>query len=142
MIFTCLRLVFVVVVGWVGGGPAGCARRAVRLIYAGLVPQDHGSSWGGRCLGSSVASPARGGLLIGGSRFPARCRAATDPADGIRAMSGCGHSIRVIAQANPASSRAAATAMIVRRLARFSSRLQVRYSRCWADHAIAIASPG
>jgi hypothetical protein len=36
MIFTCLRLVFVVVVGWVGGGPAGCARRAVRLIYAGL----------------------------------------------------------------------------------------------------------
>jgi hypothetical protein len=25
----------VVVVGWVGGGPAGCARRAVRLIYAG-----------------------------------------------------------------------------------------------------------
>jgi hypothetical protein len=34
------------VVGWVGGGPACCARRAVRLIYAGWEPQDHGSSWG------------------------------------------------------------------------------------------------
>ncbi len=33
--FHVLCLVFVVVVGWVGGGPAGCARRAVRLIYAG-----------------------------------------------------------------------------------------------------------
>ena len=34
-------------VGWVGGGPGCCARRAVSLICAGLgVPQDHGSSWG------------------------------------------------------------------------------------------------
>ena len=46
--FSHLRLVSRgVVVGWVGGGPAGCARRAVRLICAGLgMPQDHGSSWG------------------------------------------------------------------------------------------------
>jgi hypothetical protein len=46
--FSHLRLVSRgVVVGWVGGGPAGCARRAVRLIYADLgMPQDHGSSWG------------------------------------------------------------------------------------------------
>jgi hypothetical protein len=52
------------------------------------------------------------------------------------------HSIWVIAQQNPASSRAAATAMIVRRLARRSSLVQVRCSRCWADQAIAIASGG
>ena len=44
--FSHFALVVGVVVGWVGGGPAGCARRAVRLIYAGLGPQDHGSSWG------------------------------------------------------------------------------------------------
>jgi hypothetical protein len=42
------------------------------------------------------------------------------------------YSIRVIAQQKPASSRAAATAMIVRRLARASTRFQVRCRRCWA----------
>jgi hypothetical protein len=52
------------------------------------------------------------------------------------------YSIWVIAQANPASSRAAATAMIVRRFARASSLVQVRCSRRWADPAIAIASGG
>ena len=48
----------------------------------------------------------------------------------------------VIAHAKPASSRAAATAMIVRRLARASRRVQVRCSRRCADQAIAIASRG
>jgi hypothetical protein len=53
-----------------------------------------------------------------------------------------GHSMRQIAQQNPASSRAAATAMIVRRLARCSSRVQVRCRRRWALQPIVIASVG
>jgi hypothetical protein len=48
----------------------------------------------------------------------------------------------VIAQQKPASSRAAATAMIVRRFARCSSRVQVRCRRRCALHATAIASGG
>jgi hypothetical protein len=64
MIFTCLRLVFVVVVGWVGGGPAGCARRAVRLIFAGchrrtMFRRGEPLSKIGR------GQPLWGGLLIG-----------------------------------------------------------------------------
>ncbi len=72
-----------------------------------------------------------GGLLIGASRVPRACRAATDPADGMSVVGLVGrHSIWVvIAQQNPASSRAAATAMIVRRLLRASRRVQVRCNR-------------
>jgi hypothetical protein len=70
------------VVGWVGGGPACCARRAVRLIYAGLgcrrtmVRREEPLSKVER------GRPSWGGLLIGVSRVPRACRAATDPADG------------------------------------------------------------
>ena len=41
-------------VGWVGGGSVCCARRAVRLIFAGW---DRGTMFvvGSRCLGSGVA---------------------------------------------------------------------------------------
>ena len=70
-------------------------------------------------------------MLIAQSRVPRACRAATDPADGMLVVSCVGHSIWVIAQQNPASSRAAATAMIVRRLARASRRVQVRCRRRW-----------
>jgi hypothetical protein len=80
-----------------------------------------------------------GGLLKAVSRVPRACRAATGPADGIGDVGRRVHSVWVIAQQNPASSRAAATAMIVRRFARASSRVQVRCSRCWADQAIATA---
>ncbi len=52
------------------------------------------------------------------------------------------HSICVIAQTKPASSRAAATATTVRRLARASSLAQVRWRRCWADQEIATALAG
>ena len=41
---------------------------------------------GSRCLGSGVACPGWGGLLIAVSRVPRACRAATDPADGMSAM--------------------------------------------------------
>jgi len=53
-----------------------------------------------------------------------------------------GYSIWVIAQQNPASSRAAATAIKVRRLARASSRAQVRFSRSCAFQATATAAWG
>jgi hypothetical protein len=58
------------VVGWVGGGPAGCARRAVRLIFAG---------WDRRTMvrrGEPLSSIGRGqpfgggGLLKRFSRVP------------------------------------------------------------------------
>ncbi len=57
------------VVGWVGGGPAGCARRAVRLIYAGwhrrtMVRRGEPLSKIGR------GQPGWGGLLIVSSRVP------------------------------------------------------------------------
>jgi len=82
-------------------------------------------------------------LLIVVSRVPRACRAATDPADGMLLVSCLGvHSVWVIAHTNPASSRAAATAMIVRRFPRASRRVQVRCSRLCAVHAIAIASWG
>jgi len=76
------------VVGWVGGGPAGCARRAVRLIYAG---------WDRRTMvrrGVPLSSIGRGqpfgwaGCSSVFRGFPARCRAATDPADGMALLSG------------------------------------------------------
>jgi hypothetical protein len=53
-----------VVVGWVGGGPACCARRAVRLICAALVvPQDDGSTWGAAVWDRALQAPGTGGLL-------------------------------------------------------------------------------
>ena len=81
-------------------------------------------------------------MLIAVSRVPRACRAATDPADGMRDDCRCCHSIWVIAQMNPASSRAAATAMIVRRFPRFSRRVQVRCSRFCAVQEIATAAWG
>ena len=71
--------------------------------------------------------------------FPARCRAATGPADG---MSAGGYSIWVIDQQKPASSRAAATAIRVRRLPLASRRAQVRCRRRWALQATATAWAG
>ena len=58
-----------------------CATR-VRLIFAGW---DRRTMFvvGSRCLGSGVAGPGGGGLLIAESRVPRACRAATDPADGL-----------------------------------------------------------
>src|SRR5450755_1185782 len=138
-----LRSVWVGVVGWVGGGPAGCARRAVRLIYAG---------WDRRTMvrrGEPLSRIERGrpplvggGLLIGQSRVPRALPGRHRPSRRDEVVGRAVHSIWVIAQANPASSRAAATAMMVRRLARFSRRVQVRCSRRWADQATAIASGG
>jgi hypothetical protein len=63
---------------------------AVRLLCAtrgqadmrGLGPQDHVRRGEPLSLGSGVAGPGRGGLLIAVSRVPRACRAATDPADG------------------------------------------------------------
>jgi len=76
--------------------------------------------------------------------FVRACRAATDPADGLNVgIEGVrAHSVCVIAQQKPASSRAAATAMIVRRFARASKRVQTRCRRRCADQAIATAAAG
>ena len=79
---------------WLGRGcgrlggwrSAGCARRAVRLIYAG---------WDRRTMvrrGEPLSRIERGQragrwLLIAPSRIPRACRAATDPADGIGTVS-------------------------------------------------------
>ena len=131
--------------GWAGivsvEGAAGLAgaRRAVRLICADP---------GGRRTGFRRESPLsriergrRGRLLIAQSRMLSRVVGRI----GSRRLLGrrgarAGVSRRVaIAQQKPASSRATATATIVRRLPRWlSRRRQVRCRRCWAFQEIAI----
>jgi hypothetical protein len=67
--------------------------------------------------------PVGGGLLIAESRVPRALQGRHRPSRR-RVGSWSVHWVRVIAQQKPASSRAAATAMIVRRLARASRRVQ------------------
>ena len=91
---------------------------------------------------SSVAGPG-GGLLIVSSRVPRALPGRHRPSRQDRLLSGLSvHSIWVIAQQNPLSSRAAATAIRLRRLPLASRRVQVRCSRRCADHATATASGG
>ena len=98
---------------------------------------------GSRCLGSGVAGPVWLGQVAhsyfaGSPRVPGRHR----PSRRMLWVGFGGYSIWQIAQQNPASSRATATAVRVRRLLRCSNRVQVRYRRRCADQAIAIASGG
>jgi hypothetical protein len=127
--------------GRLGGWRSGllCATR-VMLIYA-----DPGGRRTMVRRGEPLSRIERGqpGLVAHSAfadspRVPGRHRPSRRDEDVI----GVGYSIWVIAQQNPASSRAAATAMIVRRFARCSRRAQTRCSRRCADHAIAIASGG
>jgi hypothetical protein len=130
--------------GRLGGWRSGCcARRVVRLIYAGsggrrtMVRR-------GEPLSYERAWPAWAGCSKHHRGFPARAGPPpTQPTGwGCWECWSAAHSIWVIAQQKPASSRATATLMIVRRLVRCSSRVQTRCSRRWADQAIAIASGG
>ena len=90
-------------------------------------------------LRSDVAS-SRGGLLTAVSRVPRACRAAPDPAGGM-ALGGL-LSLDLGDRPAEADELAGAAAMIVRRLAPCSSRVQVRCGRCWAVQATATAWAG
>jgi len=97
---------------------------------------------GCRCLGSSVARPA--GLEAAHRRIADSPRVAGPPPAQPTGLT-CfllllvSYSVWVIAQQNPASSRATATAISVRRLALASRRVQTRCRRFWADQATAVA---
>ena len=130
--------------GRLGGWRSGllCATR-VRLIFADP---------GGRrtmvrrgvplSMGSSVTLVWKGCSEVDRG-FPARPGPPpTQPTRGFCVTGVVRYSIWVIAQQNPTSSRAAATAMIVRRLLRASSLVQVRCNRRCALHATATASAG
>ena len=135
---------WVVVCGRLGGWRSGrlCATRGQTDIR-GLGTAGPWFVVGSRCLRSGVASPGGGGLLIVESRVPRALPGRHRPSRRDRSVCGLrGYSIWVIAQQKPASSRAAATAMIVRRLARASRRVQVRCRRRCALQATAIASGG
>jgi hypothetical protein len=132
--------------GRLGGWRPGllCATRGQADIRGSGGPQDHGFVVGCRCLTSGVAGP-RGGGRVAHREIAGSPRVAGPPPTqptGWTLSAFSAHSTRVIAQQKPASSRATAMAMIVRRLALASSRVQVRCRRCWALHAIAIACVG
>ena len=110
--------------GWVA------VRRAVRDAGQADMrgfgwPQDHGFVVGSRCLmnGRGQCGLVAQSAFAGSPRVPGRDRPSRRDREWFSLVV---HSIWVIAQQNPASSRAAATAMIVRRLARCSRRVQVR----------------
>jgi hypothetical protein len=67
--------------GWVGG-PAGCARRAVRLIYADPGGRRTMVRRGVPLCRIGRGQPRTGWVLIADWRVSRACRAATDPADG------------------------------------------------------------
>src|ERR1700722_13734762 len=86
---------------------------------------------GGEPLSRIERRQPGGGLLIDESRVPRACRAATDPADGMRACSSRGHSTWVIAHTNPVSSRAAAADVR-------SHREELQLARLSIQHAATI----
>ena len=92
-------------------------------------------------MGSSVTPGLRGCSYVDRG-FPAGPGPPQTQPTEVMCVGGWCYSIWVIAQQNPTSSRAAATATIVRRLLRASSRAQVRCNRRCALHAIATASAG
>jgi hypothetical protein len=118
------------------GGPGGCATR-VRLIFAGWLPQDRVSPQSPpsrvgchRPVWSAAHSCVTDAL--------ARRAGAAAPLDQ-RVLSAAGQSAVATAQQKPASSRAAATAMMVRRLWRCCSRFQTPSASAQAPLA-AVAS--
>src|SRR5271154_5242009 len=60
------------VVGWVGGGLAGCARRAVRLIFAGLGYRRTMVRRGEPVLKTGGVGPLGGGFSHGPVAVPPR----------------------------------------------------------------------